>query len=84
MIIKTHILRCDQCLHQRRRQLGIVNHNAVFPIVVPSTYNLTVGRIDLCGIAANRILQILNGRHITNPALVDRINSRCGRDHRHC
>ena len=71
MVVKANILGSHQRFHQRRGQLGIIYHDAVFTIIVPCTHNLAIGRNHLRGKTVNGVLQFLNGRHISYPAIVN-------------
>ena len=84
MIVETDILRGNERLHQRGRQFGVVDHHAVFTVIVPRSHDLSIGRIDLRGEAVYRVLQVLNRRHVTYPSFVYRIESKYGSQHRYC
>ena len=73
MLIETDVLSSHQCLYQCRWQFGIIHQHAVLTIVVPRTQQFSIGWIYLRGITVDRILQILDGWHITNPSLINRI-----------
>ena len=75
MLVEADVLRGHQCLHERRCQLGIVDEDTVFTVIVPCAHHLTVSRDNLRSKAVDRILQVFDGRHIAYPALINGIES---------
>ena len=71
MIIKANVLCSHQCLYQRLRQLCIVHHHTILAIIVPCAYNFSICRIYLSSKTVNRILQIFDRWHISDPPLVN-------------
>ena len=68
MIVKSFVFCSDQSLNQIRRNTIIINMYPIFTIHIICTKDLAVYRINLRGISANRVLQIFQIWHITNPS----------------
>ena len=69
MIIEAGIFSSNQRLDQVGRQIIIRHGNTIFPVEAPRAKHLAVRRIDLRGKSINRILQLVNGRHIPYPSI---------------
>ena len=75
MIVEAHILGSHQSLNERRSDFIVIDHHTIFAIIIPSTQQFTIGRIDLGGKAADGVLEIFDRWHITNPTPIDGIKS---------
>ena len=66
MLVETFVLSSYQRGHQSTGQMLIIHHDTVLLVLVISAQLLTISRIYDRSIFTNRILQVLDIRHIAN------------------
>ena len=69
MLVEALVFGGYQSMNKVGSKTLIINHYPVLTVEIPCSHHLSVARINLRSIAADRVLQILNRRHIANPSI---------------
>ena len=71
MVVESGILCGNKSLHKIGREIAVGDADTVLAVEVPCSNHFAIGTVNLCGEAVDRILQVLNWRHISNPSVPD-------------
>ena len=72
VVIESHVLGGNKRLDNIRGEFVVIHTHTILLVVIPGSHQLSVGREHLSGKTVDRVLQVLDWRHISNLTLGNR------------